>query len=407
MKSFPRDRCCRDAWTAYGVCLTLLVIAAPAAAQNPTLKTRTKEERERAYLEAHRITLNVQVADSRGKLVPDLSAGDFALFDNDQPRRIAGVHMIDGEAMNDATEVVILLDAVNTPAQELEQDRQAIFNYLAHGHGPLPYPTSFVLWSNGQLKSTAPTTDRNAVGRAFVKTTKGIHSNACSPADGSLEQVAVPGVSESDGHPNGQKLPPGTPADAGQRADSVSKCLQVHFRDSIAALDGIALQQKTLGGRTILIWVGSGWPLLTDVAFGQPTLKARAGLFDELARILHDLRDAQVTIDALSLPDGAREKEFARIDAKALMAGTDSARDAGPGSFALPVLATQTGGRALTSSRDMTADLSSCIRDAEGYYAVLFEAMPATSPHELHKIEVKVKRPGLDVRTMTTYYAEP
>jgi len=367
-----------------------------AAAQDPTLKTRTKEQREREYLAAHRITINVQVADSAGKLVPDLAAADFTLFDNNQPRKIVGLHMMNGEAMSDATEVVIVLDAVNSTAPELKEERDAIFNYLAHGHGPLPYPTSFALWFNGHLKGAAPTTDRNALGRAFVSLTKNVHSNSCSPVDGSVEQAAEgggPGALQQGG--------------IGQRAIGVAECLRVHFKDSISALDGIAQQQKTIGGRTILIWIGPGWPILSDVEFGQLTPRAHAGFFDEVAEVLRDLREAQVTLDAVAPPDGTRQKELARVDEKALIEGTNSMRDAGPPSLALPVLAAQTGGRVLTASRDVIADLNSCIRDADSYYAVLFEAMPASSPHEFHRIEMKVSRPGLEVRTMTAYYAEP
>lgn len=380
--------------SACGLCL--LVAASHLAAQNPTLKTRTKEQRDRAFLAAHRITINVQVDDSVGKPVPDLAAGDFTLFDNNQPRKIAGIHMIDGGVLNDATEVILLLDAVNSTAPELKEEREAIFNYLAKGRGPLPYPTSFALWFNGHLKGTAPTTDRNAVGRAFVNLTKNAHSNACSPVDASVEQAAEgggPGAASQGG--------------IGPRAVGVAECLQAHFKDSIAALDGIAQQQKTLGGRTILVWMGPGWPILSDVEFGHLTPKAQAGFFEELVDVLHDLREAQVTIDAVAPPDGTREKELARIDEKVLIAGTNSARDAGPASLALPVLAFQTGGRVLTASHDVNADLNSCIRDADGYYSVSFEAMPATSPHEFHKIEMKVSRPGLEVRTMTAYYAEP
>jgi VWFA-related protein len=377
------------------------IAAVQLAAQTPTLKTRTKEQREREYLEAHRITLNVQVSDSNGKLVPDLSASDFTLLDNGQPRKIAGVHMIDGQAMNDATAVVILLDAVNSPAKELEEERQAIFNYLAHGRGPLPFPTSFVLWFNGHLSATSPTIDRNTLGRAFVKATKGVHSNACSSEDGSVEKAAAGSANDA----GGKKLV-GAETGTGQ-GESLVNCLQMHFRDSIAALDGIAQQQKTLGGRTILIWAGSGWPLLSNVEFGQPSPKARAGFFDELASLLRNLRDNQVTIDALSPPDETREKELATVDVKALMTGTDSARSAVPASLGLPILAAQTGGRVLTSSRDLTADLSQCIHDADGYYAVLMEAMPANAPHEFHRIELKVKRPGIAVRTVNAYYAEP
>jgi len=392
MKIFASHLRCLTRW---GIWLGLAGMVAPVLAQDPTLKTRTKEQREREYLEAHRITINVQVADRAGKLVPDLSAADFTLFDNNQPKKIAGFHRIDGEVMNDATEVVIVLDAVNSPAEELQKEREAIFDYLARGHGPLPYPTAFVLWFNGHLKASAATTDRNQLGRAFVSLTKNVHSNACSPAEVSVQRTAG-------------GAGPGTPQQGGvgERAGN-PECLRVHSRDSIAALDGIAEQQKNIGGRTILIWAGAGWPVLSEVDFGRLTPKAQVSYFDEMVDVLRDLRQAQVTIDAVAPPDGTREEDPARIDMKALFAGTGSARNAGPMSLALPVLAAQTGGRALTASRDLPADLASCIRDADGYYVVLFEAMPATSPHEFHKLEMRVNRPDLDVRTLNAYYAEP
>ena len=379
----------------YLACLGVFAFGAYIAAQNPTLKTRTREQRDREYLASHRIILNVQVADSTGKLVPDLAAADFTLFDNSQPRKIAGVHMIDGQAMYDATEIVILLDAVNSTAQELQAERDAIFKYLAQGHGPLPYPTSFVLWFNGHLKGAAPTTDRNSLGRAFVGMTKRVHPNLCAPANGSVVQNAA----SSSG--------PVTPeqAGSGNQDPEVANCLKAHFRDSVAALEGIAQQQKKIGGRTILIWVGQGWPLLSDDESLNP--RARESYFEDLVGVVRDLRDAQVTIDAVAPSNDTREKEPAGVDVKSLVAGTISARNAGPRSLALPVLAMQTGGRVLTSSRDVKADLASCTHDADGYYAISFQAMPALTAHEFHRVEVKVNRPGLDVRTLTTYYAEP
>lgn len=378
---------------ALGACLVLAGVITPAPAQNPTLKTRTQEQRERQYLETHRITLNVQVEDRAGKPVRDLSSTDFTLFDNNQPRKLAGFHRIDGETMGDATEVVLVLDAVNSTAPDLQRERDAIFNYLAHGHGPLPYPTAFVLWFNGHLKASAATTDRNALGRAFVSMTKNVHSNACLPAEASVELAAT---TEKTGA-----------RETAEHISSMSQCQQVHSRDSVAALDGIAQQQKTLGGRTILIWAGSGWPVLSEVEFGRLAPKAKVSYFEEFVDVLRDLRESQVTIDAIAPIDETHEKEVTPINLKALLAETDSFRNVGPRSLALSVLAAQTGGRVLTASRDMAADLASCIRDADGYYSVLIEAMPATSPHEFHKLEIRINRPSVDVRTLNAYYAEP
>jgi len=374
----------------------VVTITSIAAAQEPTLKTRTKEQRDRAYLESHRVTMNVQVNDADGRPVQNLAAEDFVVFDNHRPREIGALHEIDGQGMYDATEILIVLDAVNSTAQELDAERQGIFKYLAQSKGPLPYRTSFVLWFNGHLKVTAATTDRNAVGRAFVKMTKDLHSNACAPLNGSVAQTMEGGGVGALGQ-----------SGIGDRVVSIAQCQEVHFRDSIAALDGIAAQQKNIGGRTILIWVGPGWPLLPDVEFQRLSPKAKQSFFDETVNLLRDLREAQVTIDALSPRDGTREAEMARVDMAALDAGTVSPQNAGPASLALQVLARQTGGRVLNESNDVTADLSSCIRDADGYYSLTFDMMRTTAPHEFHPVEVKVNRPDLQVRTMTAYYAEP
>ncbi len=377
--------------------LAILAFAAQiVAAQNPTLKTRPKEDRDREFQAIHRITVNVQVTDDAGKPVTDLNAKDFTILDNQQPRKLAAFHIIDGQAMNDATEVVIVLDAVNSTAQALDAERSGIFRFFAQSHGPLPYPTSFVLWSNGHIKATNATTDRNAVGRAFVNMTKNLHSNACAPVDATMAQAVERGGAEAL-----------STSSTGSEGGGAASCLQVHFKDSVSALDGIAQQQLSGGGRTLLIWVGPGWPLLSDVEFQQSTQKARQDSFRELVTVLHDLRAAQVTLDAVGPRDAAREAEIARVDLHALTAGTATPESAGPSSLALPVLAQQTGGRVMAASDNVAADLGKLLDDGDWYYAISFNAPPAQNGVELHSLAVKVSRPDLHVRTLTQYYVEP
>lgn len=365
-----------------------------AVAQVPTLKTRTKEERERAYQASRRITINVQVTDDAGKPVTDIEARDFTILDNHQQRKLAMFHVVDGQAMNDANEVVIVLDAVNSTPQALEAEKSGIFKYLAKNRGPLPYPTTFALWSNGHFKVNGATTDRNAVGRAFVSFTKNVRSNACAPMD----------------HPTAQGTKQGGAGATEQHADgdaSVLNCLEVHFKDSVAALDGIAQQQLHMGGRTIVIWVGPGWPLPSDAEIQRLSPKEARSYFDETVSVLHDLSAAQVTVDALGPTEAAREAEMTRIDLHTLAAGVASPERAGPGSLALEVLARQTGGQVLANSHDVAADLAALCSDAKWYYSLSFNPPPAQNGVELHTLEVKVNKPGTHVRTMTEYYSEP
>ncbi len=184
----------------------------------------------------------------------------------------------------------------------------------------------------------------------------------------------------------------------------MANCLQVHFKDSLAVLDGIAQEQHHLGGRTILIWIGAEWPPLSDAEFVQLSPKARKSYFDEVVTILNDLRTSQVTLDALGTRDDT--SAGARLNQEAASAEATSS-NAGPAALSLPMLAQQTGGRVIAKSSDITADLARLLDDADWYYALSFSPPPASNGVELRSVEVKVSRPGLQVRTMTHYYTEP
>ena len=365
----------------------LLLTIPPGLSQTPVLKTRTKEQRDEMYAGSHRITMNVQVSDSTGNPVADLAAGDFAIYDNQQPRKIAAFHPIDGAAMFDATRVVILLDAVNSPAEALDAEKAGIFKYLAASHKPFRFPTSFALWFNGHLNATGATMDRNVVGRAFVSMTKGLHSNACADENANEQKITVK---------------------AGNQVDPAT-CRAVHFRDSIAALDGIAQQQQAGGGRTLLIWVGKGWPVLSSEEFWRLPPKDQREYAQEFMSLAHDLRAGQVTLYSISRTGGTDQ---ATGDSGAASRAHVGAPGSSPNGLvrhlALHELAPRTGGRVMAGSQDIAADLGACERDAEWYYALSFNAPPSQNgPGELHSLEIKVNRPGLQVRTMTAYYAEP
>jgi hypothetical protein len=118
--------------------------------------------------------------------------------------------------------------------------------------------------------------------------------------------------------------------------------------------------------------------------------------------LLHDLRAAQITVYALNAADDKPHD------------GNSPSRDIATRSSAeLPRIAVtefadRTGGRLITSSLDLVADLHACIRDAEWYYSLSFNAPPAQSgPGQMHSLDVKVDRPGLQVRTMNSYFSEP
>jgi VWFA-related protein len=118
------------------------------------------------------------------------------------------------------------------------------------------------------------------------------------------------------------------------------------------------------------------------------------------------LRQARVTLYSVN-PLGPGESVLRDLYYEEFLKGISKPNDVVFGDLGLQVLATQTGGLALTASNDITAQLQRCIADAEAYYELSFDPPPAEHPDEYHHLEIKMAKPGLTARTRQGYYAQP
>ena len=53
----------------------------------------------------------------------------------------------------------------------------------------------------------------------------------------------------------------------------------------------------------ILIWIGPGWPLLTNHEFTPDPPQLKENFFEQLVGVSMALREAQVTLDAIASPE--------------------------------------------------------------------------------------------------------
>ena len=60
--------------------------------------------------------------------------------------------------------------------------------------------------------------------------------------------------------------------------------------------------------------------------------------------------------------------------------------------------AVQSGGLVLKGTNDVPSMLEQCMAEADYFYTLTVVA-PLTGPEKFHKVEVKVKVPGMQVRT--------
>lgn len=71
----------------------------------------------------------------------------------------------------------------------------------------------------------------------------------------------------------------------------------------------------------------------------------------------------------------------------------------------LRVLADNTDGRAIVNSNDLATGLKQIIRDSSGYYLLGYTSSAAPTDGKFHAIDVRVKRPGVEVRARKGYWA--
>ena len=218
----------------------LLCASMPLAAQQPAAPPGPDQQapdREHPSL-SHRpppaagspegkIKLDVLVTDEAGRPVAGLEQKDFTLLDNKKPRPILSFRAVDGALGagkgDPPVEVVLLLDITNTPLAVVGNERNQIESFLRRNGGRLTQPTSLMIFDDRGVKGQPqPTKDGNRLADELNKADSTMHSMLLT------EQT----------EPNRTTL-------------------------SLNALQQIT-DAENKSGRTILIWIGYGWPILEN-----------------------------------------------------------------------------------------------------------------------------------------------
>jgi VWFA-related protein len=363
---------------------------APAPFPSVGLIPRSPADRERAIQAERHILLNVFVTDASGKPVTGLKQEDFTLLDDQQPRKIASLQAVKGSAAIAPVHVMLMLDTLNNSSASVASERRGVEKLLGQNQGRLPYPVSIVHLSGSGTSASQPTRDGNALIDELRMIPNDIHSR---------DQEPSPGIQTFGGTIGPSKII--------SQANPLAKDLNQRFTQSIPALARLAKEQQGIPGRVILVWIGPGWPPLSGPGFLPDTPEMQRNFFAYIVDLSNELREAQMTLDAVSSPNMLRDAGLRSDYYRAFLNGVPTASQANSGNLALPVLAYQSGGQVLEESKDIAADIDGCIADAESYYVLSFDSSAAAKPDEYHSLQVIVNKPGLTARTNTAYYAQP
>jgi VWFA-related protein len=317
-----------------------------------------------------RIHLDILVSDGGGKPVFGLQPPDFTILDNNQPRKLLSFRSYDGVNVKPAppVEVILVVDTVNLPFQQISFIHQEIARFLRQNSGHLAQPVSLMLLTEAGLRiQPRPSVDGNALLTVLDQIKGSVHGiTSAMGAEGDLQR----------------------------------------FQLSLRQMAAIAENEARRPGRKLLIWVGPGWPMLNSPNFSFSD-KDQRRYFDAIVELSTQMREARMALYSVSPTNsvmGAGTREFLYKD---FLKGVRSPRQSDTGDLTLKVLAVQSGGRIVGPDNDIAGQIDNCIADANAFYTLSFNPPPAERADEYHDLKVTVSQAGLTVRTNTGYYNQP
>jgi VWFA-related protein len=336
--------------------------ASPPAPQDPVLSVRPAPAPRNGE---GRVKLDVVVTDKSGRPVSGLELKDFTLLDNKAPVKILSFHpaAATAQAPDPPVEVILLIDAINLPFEQVAVVRQSIVKFLLRNGGHLAQPVSLIQVTDlGVNIQHTPSLDGNALAAQVNQLESGLRTSGRSSEYGGVERH------------------------------------QLSINRLITAVNN----ETEKPGRKLLIWADSGWPTL-DSSYMQLSPGEQRGEFDLIVDLSTWLREARIALYSISTGEPGTDAFFYEPYLK----GVKSPAKAGPPNLGLKVLAIQSGGRVLGPDNDLAAQIEDCVRDAGAYYTISFDPARADKPNEYHDLKVQIATPGLKARTNTGYYNQP
>jgi len=308
------------------------------------------------------IHLDVAI-DSKSGLPPArLTQQDFTVLDNKAPRPITSFKIM--TSAEDPVSVIVIVDAVNIPYPVLAWSRQGVEKFLKANEGQVPYPTAVaVLTDQGIQIEDKLSTDGNALSDSLERHTIGLREITRDSQWGALDRMQI--------------------------------CLK--------AFDQLVAFAPSLPGRKIVLWISPGWPLISGAQI-EISARQEQEIFNQVVDYSTRLRQTDLTLYDIN-PIGASESLQEASEYQSYLKGVSKPYQAQFGDLSLQVLAIQSGGLAIEGNSDVAGTIQKILADAQSWYRIAFDPVPADKPNDYHHIEIKVDRPGFTARTRDGYYS--
>jgi VWFA-related protein len=390
------------------------VVATAAQVQDPvpaTEEAAAGQEQQpvfRAGVEL--IELDVSVLDANRRPVRGLTAEDFTVIEDGQPQRVLTVSHVDladydpsrsarmryasrdvsandlSDQLGDGRLVAIVFDDMNLPSDDAEIVRSARETARAIVDRLGPSDVAAVVYAHNAGRTQDFTNDRTRLLDA-------------------IDRFQVSSESVFDPVRTGPPRPIGT--DSLQWSPQLARSPCMLGEPAIPALDTVTSRLATAPGRRktiVFLSVGIGLSLSANDSCGVQ-------LADLTKVILRKAQRANVNIYPID-PAGVggyqrylRETMAQRRQERFVEGRRRGPRNPRALADFMEMLADQTGGRAVINTEDFEFAIEQILAEDRDYYLVGYEPRSRAADGRFRKVEVRVNRPNVSVRSRSGYWA--
>ena len=431
----------------------LLAAEQPSSPKDPGLVMRVT---------TRMVLVDAVVLDKEGHPVMGLKPEDFTVTEGGVRQRIASFAERNSEHANRAappvlpphvttnrpaitqansengTVAVLLLDGLNTPAQNQIYVKQQMLKFLARQYDPNTKLAVIALTNKLtvlQNFTQDPLLLRAALDHYLAETAALGHTAGQMEAPSASVPAAIVNLpAQAKGGPTGSGPDPGLPATlaaGGSNAtifegiaymmdrferESENFSRDIRISTTLSALEQIARFMSGQNGRKVLLWFSTGFPF-SVVGDSPSAMEAERNYGDQIRRTVNLLNDAHLatyTIDAGGLvPNSIGDPSLSGRDSEGrIHLGIDANRALSSESFqrfstheALETIARDTGGRYFGNSNDLDQAIRSALKESSSYYMLGYYPINKKWDGKFRNIKLQVNRPGTQLRYRRGYFA--
>jgi VWFA-related protein len=378
------------------------------------------------------VQVDAVVTDKRGRQVTDLKLEDFEILEDGKPQRITYFSYISNAPpvaaplappadknvppapptrprLGQARRILALVvDDLHLSFENTVITRDALRKFVDEQMQPDDLVAVFITGKElGVLQQF--TSDKQQLYAAISRVRYNLMARADIDQFGPVEPYLLP-----EERATGGSIPRQRSAEKDEALVKFRR--QMYTRGTMGALQFIVNQLRSLPGRKSLVLFSEGDPTVfpaeidtsgdRDISSGQEMLNFAHKLVDAANR--NSVTIYSIDPRGLQAPIDIRDQFSARAPEAVIATIQGRSRETFVSQLGLRELAEKTGGFLVKNTNDITGGFRRVIDDLKGYYLIAYRPDestfdPATRRPRFHSLKVRLKRPGLQVRSRSGF----